>query len=209
MFARTGDRRLFTIGHSDHEMRAFLSLLARHGVTAVADVRSQPYSRHHPQFNQDSLAASLREAGIAYVFLGRQLGARRSEPESYREGKARYDLISRLPAFQDGLDRIRRGLAEHRIALLCAEKDPITCHRMVLVCRHLRGDPLDIRHILESGEAEGTEQAESRLLHALGLPEEHLFRTRAELIEEAYDLRAERIAYAEAETAPEVKGAGV
>lgn len=208
MHGQNRHRDLFTIGHSDHEIPEFLSLLMRHGVTAVADVRSHPFSRFHPQFSRDALAESLRQAGMKYVFLGRELGARRSEPECYREGKARYDLIGLLPAFQDGLDRLRHGFGEHRIALLCAEKDPITCHRMVLVCRHLRDDPIDIQHILESGEVEAAEQAELRLLRTLGLPDEHLFRTRAELIEEAYDIQAERIAYSEAENAADVKGVG-
>lgn len=190
---------LFTIGHSDHEMPAFVSLLARHGIGAVADVRSHPYSRFHSQFNRETLAAALRQAKIQYVFLGRELGARRTERESYRNRQARYDLISELPVFREGLDRVRRGLIMLRIALLCAEKDPITCHRTVLICRHLRADPISIRHILEDGSTETTEQAESRLLDAVGLPAEHLFHSRAELIEQAYDLQAERIAYTESE----------
>lgn len=199
---------LFTIGHSDHEMPEFFSLLAQHGVNAIADVRSQPYSRFHAQFNRETFAELLKRAGIQYVFLGRELGARRSERQSYQGNQARYDLISQLPAFRDGLDRLRRGMATHRIALLCAEKDPLTCHRTVLVCRHLRSDPIVIRHILEDGSIETTEQAESRLLELVGLPPTHLFKSRSELIEQAYDLQAERIAYKEAET-PHATSGGV
>src|SRR5665213_2793269 len=117
---------LFTVGHSDLEAPEFLSLLTRHGIDTIADVRSQPYSRFNPQFNRETLAALLKRSGIEYVFTGRELGARRAERESYREKQARYDLIARLPAFQEGLDRLRRGIAVHRIALMCAEKDPIT-----------------------------------------------------------------------------------
>ena len=192
---------LFTIGHSDHEMGKFVSLLARHGVNAVADVRSQPYSRFNSQFNRELLAEALRQAGIQYVFLGRELGARRSERESYQDKQARYDLIERLPAFREGLERLRRGIAAHRLALLCAEKDPLTCHRTILVCRHLRSEPIDIQHILEDGSLETTEQAENRLLEVVGLPPTHLFLDRSELIEQAYDLQAEQIAYTEAEAA--------
>jgi uncharacterized protein (DUF488 family) len=202
-----GIQQLFTIGHSDHETPEFLSLVARHGVDAIADVRSQPYSRFHSQFNRETLAGSLKNAGIQYVFLGRELGARRTEADSYVEKTARYDLISRLPAFREGLDRLRRGLASHRIALLCAEKDPITCHRTILICRHLRGHAIDIRHILDDGGIETNEQAESRLLEAVGLPPTHLFLSRADLIEQAYDLQGERIAYTESE-APQVASGG-
>ena len=70
---------LFTIGHSDHDNQRFLDLLKAHSIQAVADVRSSPFSRRLPQFNQGSLRDSLRQAGIKYVFLGRELGARRSE----------------------------------------------------------------------------------------------------------------------------------
>lgn len=188
---------LFTIGHSDHGLPEFAALLALHGVNAIADVRSHPYSRFHGQFNRETLAELLAREGIDYVFLGRELGARRVERESYRGKQARYDLISRLPAFREGLDRVRRGLATHRIALMCAEKDPITCHRTVLVCRHLRSDPLEIRHILDDGSLETTDQAEHRMLEAVGLPAADLFRSRTDLVEEAYDRQAERIAYTE------------
>lgn len=197
---------LFTIGHSCHEITEFIALLGRHGVNAVADVRSQPYSRFHSQFNREALTESLQRAGIQYVFLGDELGARRSEPDSYQDNQARYDLIARIPAFHDGLGRLRRGVVSRRIALLCAEKDPITCHRMVLVCRHLRSEPVEIRHILADGSLESMDSAEARLLDAVGLPATDLFRSRAELIEEAYDLQAERIAYSEPEVVPTENG---
>lgn len=197
---------LFTIGHSDHEMSDFISLLARYGINVVADVRSHPYSRFHAQFNRETLAESLKRAGVQYVFLGRELGARRSERETYEGGQARYDRIARLPLFRDGLDRLRRGIISHRIVLLCAERDPITCHRTVLVCRQLRSDPIDIRHILDDGAIETMEQAENRLLDAVGLPPTHLFHSRSELIEQAYELQGDRIAYTESEATVESGG---
>ena len=198
--------KLFTIGHASHEILEFTSLLTRHSVNVVADVRSHPYSRFHAQFNRETLAELFKRSGIQYVFLGRELGARRTERESYRENQARYDLITQLPAFREGLDRLRRELVSHRIALLCAEKDPITCHRTVLVCRQLRSDPIEIQHILDDGSIETMEQSESRLLKVVGLPNADLFQNRSELIEQAYDLQAERIAYTETDTAPITSG---
>lgn len=200
MIASSGKKPcLFTIGHSDHEMQEFAALLARHGVTAVADVRSHPYSRFHGQFNRETLTESLKDKRIQYVFLGRELGARRSERECYQGNQARYELIARLPAFREGLQRIRNGLASHRIALLCAEKDPLTCHRAILVCRQLRMEPIDIQHILEDGSLETMEQADSRLLEVVGLPSTHLFLDRSSLIDQAYDVQAQRIAYTESD----------
>ena len=198
---------LFTIGHSDHEMSEFLPLLLRHGIDTVADVRSQPYSRFHEQFNRETLAESLKHAGIGYLFLGRELGARRIESESYRGKQARYDLICKLPAFHDGLQQLRQRLASRQICLMCAEKDPITCHRTILVCRHLRSEPIDIRHILEDGSLEATQHAEGRLLDAVGLPPTHLFQDRSQLVEEAYDIQAQRIAYTESQNSQSISGA--
>lgn len=197
---------LFTIGHSDHELPDLIATLAKHEVNAVADVRSHPYSRFHGQFNRETLTECLNLAGIEYVFLGRELGARRWERECYHNQQAKYDLIKRLPAFQEGLKRLRDGLTTHRIALLCAEKDPIICHRTILICRHLRTEDINIRHIREDGSVETNEQAEARLIEAVGLPPTHLFLSRDELIEMAYDLQAERIAYSEADTSPMTSG---
>jgi len=121
------------------------------------------------------------------------------ERESYQGNQAQYALIARLPAFHEGLERIRRGLVTHRIALLCAEKDPLTCHRTILVCRHLRSEPINIEHILEDGSIETMEQAETRLLDAVGLHQNDLFMNRLELVEQAYELQSERIAYTESE----------
>jgi uncharacterized protein (DUF488 family) len=192
---QTARRSLFTIGHSDHHIDRFLDLVREYRVDAVADVRSQPYSRHQPQFNRESLAEALKRIDAKYVFLGRELGARRSEPEGYDGGRARYDLIRHLPAFQEGLARIQRGVESNRIALLCAEKDPVTCHRAILVCRELRAMPIDILHIREDGLRETTAAIETRLLRLWRLDSADLFSERTALIELAYDKQAERIAY--------------
>lgn len=188
--------RLLTVGHSDHAVDYFVQLLKGHEVTAIADVRSRPYSGFAPQFNRDAIAASLKSAGIKYVFLGAELGARRDERSVYRDGQAKYALIRLLPSFRAGLERISRGLAEQRIALMCSERDPITCHRTVLVCRSLRGT-VDTAHILADGSLETCAEAESRLLSLAGLAESNLFIDRDEMVERAYDKQAERIAFRE------------
>lgn len=187
---------LFTIGHSDHPIERFLVLLARHHIDAVADVRSSPHSRFNPQFNRGELAGSLKAAGMHYVFMGNELGARRSEQECYVDGKARYDLIARLPLFKEGLTRLQDGASRFRIALMCAEKDPLTCHRSILVCRHLRSS-LSINHILSDGNVEPQEQFEQRLLKSVRVNGKDLIHTHCEAIEYAYDLQSNRIAYSE------------
>jgi uncharacterized protein (DUF488 family) len=189
--------QVYTIGHSTHSTEKLIQLLATHDVTAVADVRSQPYSRINPQFNRESLRAVLKTAGIAYVFLGHELGARTVDKSCYIDGKVQYDLLARKTLFQEGLERIAQGVGRYRIALMCAEKDPLMCHRAILVCRHLAVRGITAKHILEDGGLESHDDALTRLLAELGIDEHDLFRSRDDLITEAYSLRGQRIAYSE------------
>ncbi len=122
------DGTVLTIGHSTHAMEAFVELLQRHDVTAVADVRASPYSRFNPQFNRESLAGSLVARGITYVFLGSELGGRSDDPSCYENGRISYARLGGTPSFQNGLDRVAQGAASQRIALMCAEKEPLECH---------------------------------------------------------------------------------
>jgi uncharacterized protein (DUF488 family) len=159
--------QIFTVGHSNHSIEKFLNLLKQHGVTAIGDVRSSPFSRRFPHFNQAPLKNSLSSEDISYVFLGEQLGARPKAPECYVEGKALYELIAATEAFATGLERIFKGAKHHQIDLMCAEQDPITCHRAILVCKHLRNTGLDVKHILKTGDLESHEHLEQRLLQRL------------------------------------------
>ena len=169
---RSHQQLLFTVGHSNHEWDAFLALLKQHQISAIADVRSSPYSRFTPQFNRETIDRLLSSERIHYVFLGAELGARRIERDCYENGRASYKRIAATPAFADGIERIRSGMTEHRIALMCAEKDPLTCHRTILVCRALRDENLEIHHILENGDIEPMQAPERRLLSLVGQPQE-------------------------------------
>lgn len=187
---------ILTIGHSTHELSQFVWLLNRHNVTAVADVRSQPRSRLE-QFCRSALEGGLKAEGVEYVFLGKELGARRDEPECYRDDRVDYNRIAQLPAFIAGLERIERGSQVHVIALMCAEKDPLDCHRMVLVGRHLCRRGLKIAHILADGTLETQASAERRMIRMVGI-ERTLFEPdlgEQDLVERAYDQRGFQIAY--------------
>lgn len=191
----TTEARLFTVGHSNHSLETFLGLLHQHRITAVADLRSVPFSRYVPHFNRDALARSLERAGIRHVYLGEELGAIRSEPECYSGGRVSYELVAQSPLFLRGIDRVRKGLESFRVALMCAEKDPLTCHRSVLVCRHLKGLVDPIVHILDDGRLEPHAEVEDRLLKLFGLHTPNLFLSRDDLVEQAYQQQAERLAY--------------
>lgn len=187
---------IFTIGHSTHAIAAFLGLLSRHGVTAVADVRSQPYSRL-AHFSRNGLEAALKAQGIQYVFLGRELGARREEQECYLGGKVVYERIAALPLFQDGLQRLARGAEKYTLAVMCAEKEPLDCHRTVIISRHLQRMGFRIAHILADGTLEDHQQTEKRLVELMGANRD-LFRPEngdVDMVGHAYVTRGEEIAY--------------
>ena len=189
-------RAVLTIGHSNHPLETFLALLERYGVTALADVRSDPYSRFNPQFNRKSLEASLETVGIRYVFMGRALGGRPDDPSCYDDGRVRYDRLAETPLFREGLERIVDGAGRERIALMCAEKEPLDCHRTILVGRSLAERGIGVAHILADGALEPHDQTMRRLLDSAGLPREDLLQSREQLIEEALAHRERRIAYA-------------
>lgn len=207
--------RLFTVGHSNQTLPQLLTLLQQKGINAVADVRSMPYSRRLPQFNRPELEAELPKQGITYVFLGEELGARRDEPEAYDGLQAAYERVAQLPAFQHGLQRVVTGVKKGlTLALLCAERDPLTCHRAVLVSRHLTNRGLDVQHIHGDGRLESHGELERRMQQALqrlgvleacsgavqldllGNPLSQRPESKpSELLEQAYREQSKRIAY--------------
>lgn len=195
----TTAKAVFTVGHSNHPLEGFVALLLQHGVTALADVRSVPHSRRHPHFNRAALAAALETRGIDYVFLGRGLGGRTSDPALHEHGRVSYERILRTEQFRTGIDRVLRGAARHSIVLMCAEREPLDCHRTLLVARALDLRGLEILHIHADGRLERHADAMDRLvekfnLHAGG----DLFRgprSRAELVAEAMTRQARKVAY--------------
>jgi uncharacterized protein (DUF488 family) len=187
---------IYTIGHSKHPIDRFVALLQQHGIDAVADVRSTPYSRFNPHFNKEKLQAALASAGIRYVFLGEELGARSKDPSCYDEnGRVSYAKLALSDPFRRGLDRLLAGMRDHRIAIMCAEREPLECHRTILVARELERAGVPVTHILQDGSLEPHRQAMQRLAAHLKLVSTDLFRTPDELIEDAYEKQSSRIAY--------------
>ena len=131
-------RKLWTIGHSNHPIGRFIELLRQNEIDAVADTRSQPYSRHAPQFNQAALSANLAAAEIRYVYLGAELGGKPPRPDR----------------FPFGLVRLLKGAVDHRIAILCAEENPLQCHRWNLITPALEKHGLQVTHIRGDGRVE-------------------------------------------------------
>jgi uncharacterized protein (DUF488 family) len=172
-----------------------VGLLRLHAITAVADVRSQPYSRFNPQFNRETLAIELKNSGLEYVFLGQELGARSEDPACSREGRAQYSLIAKTAVFERGIQRLFAGMERFQVALMCAEKEPLVCHRSILISRSLEERGVRVKHILEDGSVEDHETSLLRLLELHGMQDTHLFHSRDELIAIAYEKQAEEIEF--------------
>lgn len=197
---------LFTIGYSPHSLDSFFHVLSKHKITALVDVRSSPYSKYKPEFNKESLTSFLKIKKIAYVFLGDYCGARVDDPSCYVNGKVDYRLVAKNQKFQEGLVRIKKGMENFKIALMCAEKDPITCHRTILICRNLLHPEIKIKHILSDGSLEAHKDSEKRLLKLFKLNEPDLFSNEQEKIDDAYSMQGEKIAYEIAEPKAEYEG---
>jgi len=155
-----------TVGHSNHPVDRFLGLLERAGVTAIADVRSAPYSRRVPQFNRESLRDALAGAGIGYVWLGDALGGKRGDAPPPPP-----ELV------EAALDRLAQGAARYRVALMCAEADPARCHRARLVAPLLLARGHGVAHLRAEGalEEHATVVQRIAMLDGIDLRQERLF----------------------------------
>jgi uncharacterized protein (DUF488 family) len=184
---------LLTIGHSNLPAERFMALLTSARVTAVADVRSVPFSRWCPWFSGKALAERLASERIAYVALSDALGGRPRDPTLYRDGVADYEAMAARSEFAGGLARVIEATARQRVCLLCAEREPLDCHRCLLVGRALCERGLTLGHIRHDGAIEPHSATEERLL-ALAGGEVDLFRDRAERLAHAYRRRAHAVA---------------
>lgn len=156
---------VFTIGHSNLELEEFLAILSRHGVQTVCDVRSRPASFRFPQFSRDAFEVSLRDAGFRYEFLGESLGGRPADPRVYQaNGLVDYFLRRKARDFVAEVDRVVELSRGQKVVLMCAEEDPLHCHRFLMICPDLLERGVTPVHIRREGLLESQREAEDRLL---------------------------------------------
>ncbi|HKA70858.1 MAG TPA: DUF488 domain-containing protein [Xanthobacteraceae bacterium] len=183
---------LLTIGHSNHPIDRFLALLNDAGIAAVVDVRSLPSSRRYPWFSANRLKDDLAEAGIVYMPMGDVLGGRPRSEALYRDGVADYEAMARTPEFLAGIGRVIAAKERARCCLMCAEREPLECHRCLLVAPALVARGLRIGHILADGSILPHAAIEERLLAG----SDDLFAgDRTDRLAQAYSRRANAVAY--------------
>ena len=186
---------IYTVGHSSHTSEHFVSLLRRFRIDLLVDVRSTPYSQWHPQFNKEQFSLMLKAGNIDYLFLGRELGARSDDKSCYTDGQVQYSLLARTPLFQSGIECVLERSRQFTIALMCAEKEPLECHRSLLVGKALADQGKQLCHIHADGSLETEYEAMSRLLALMNMPELTLFESRDDLVDLACKKQERIIAY--------------
>lgn len=157
---------LYTIGHSQHETGYFLEMLKTYNIDYVLDVRSTPYSQFASAYNKDNIRALLKENNIAYSFMGPYFGARQKDPTLYtKEGYLDFEKTKRCFSFQQGVQNVMKGLKQgYKIALMCTEKDPIECHRAILVANTFYETGINVQHIMPYNALQSHRQLNMRLL---------------------------------------------
>ncbi len=191
---------IYTIGHSNLEPQSFLALLVHAEIEIVVDVRSVPQSSRFPQFGQAALENFLHDANVAYVFLGEELGGRPDDPAAYHDdGRVNYAARRRSFAFKSGIEQLSKLAQQKAVAILCAEEDPLDCHRFLMISPELVAAGASPMHLRKDGSVEPQQAAEDRLLAAhgfAGVAANTLFpETRTEALERAYELQSQRAAF--------------
>jgi uncharacterized protein (DUF488 family) len=186
---------LLSIGHSNIPVDRFVALLRDAGVKAVADVRSTPFSRFCPWFSHRPLAARLAQDSMTYLVYGQSLGGRPGDPRLFCDGVADYEAMARQHDFQAGLDRLQADAKQACVCMMCAEREPLDCHRCLLVARALAERGLAVGHIRHDGTVEPHAATEQRLL-AWDAKAADLFVTgQNDRLAAAYRRRARAVAY--------------
>lgn len=188
---------IYTIGYATKNITEFLSQLKRHNITAVADVRSVPFSKIFIDYHQHNIQLHLAEAGIRYAYLGEELGPRSKDDDHYDKRQINFSKLSKSQLFAKGLQRLSKSYDKgFKVALMCAEKDPANCHRSLLIAYHMQSveSQWDVNHINHDGEIEKQEELETRLVRLHGIKQD-MFTDATQQKREAYERQCAEVNY--------------
>ncbi|WP_061995558.1 DUF488 domain-containing protein [Clostridium sp. ATCC 25772] len=157
---------IFTIGHSNYTMEKLINMLKYFKIDCVVDIRGTPYSKYNVQFNKEVIEKSLKDAGFIYIYMAKELSAKRENKTSYnKEGYADFEKVIYEDEFKKGIERLKLGCEKgYNVAVLGAMQDPIRCHRSILVGRALRKVGFSVKHILDDYSLATQEKIEEKLL---------------------------------------------
>lgn len=194
-------KEIYTIGYSSFKIEDFIQTLKNNNITCVIDVRSNPFSEYFQDYNKDILEKKLKKENIMYRNYKKEFGARQEDPSFYPKGYLDFDLFTKSEQFNEGLLKIAKGIEMgFSFVLMCAEKDPITCHRNIMVAKAFKERGYNIKHILFDGSIESQDDIEKRMIKEY-FPERNqmaLFdenKSDEDLIKASYNKKNEEISY--------------
>jgi uncharacterized protein (DUF488 family) len=189
--------KIYTIGHSNHEIETFINLLKTAKIDMIVDIRSAPFSKMYPHFNRDNLESVLKDNKVGYLFLGDLIGGRSRNRSDYENGQVVYSRLASKDDYQATIKRVLDGSAKFQIALMCSEKEPLDCHRTLLVSQSLSDLGVEVDHIHADGKIESQSDVLSRLLRNYNLDAPDLFGVETERLQEALLKQEKKIAYSD------------
>lgn len=158
---------IYTIGHSNYTMERLIDMLEYYNINCVVDIRGTPYSKYNIQFDKEAIRYTLTNAGFVYIYMGKELVAKRIRKNSYNnEGYSNFEEVIKEEEFKRGVERLKNGCEKgYKIILLGAMQDPIRCHRSILVGRELVKNDFDVKHILDDYSIVTQDDIEEMLLN--------------------------------------------
>ena len=196
---------IYTIGHSNYTIEKLIDMLKYYNINCVVDIRGTPYSKYNVQFDKETIRYTLSKAGFIYIYMAKELAAKRINKQSYNEeGYSDFEKVIKENEFIEGIERLKNGCNKgYKIALLGAMQEPIRCHRSILVGRALRENGFNVKHILDDYSIASQEDIEQMLLDKYFSNRNQMTiddlignsLTREEMIQEGYRLANKEIGY--------------
>ena len=196
---------IYTIGHSNYTVERLIDMLKHYNINCVVDIRGTPYSKYNIQFDKETIRYTLSKAGFIYIYMAKELAAKRINKQSYNEeGYSDFEKVIKENEFIEGIERLKNGCNKgYKIALLGAMQEPIRCHRSILVGRALRENGFNVKHILDDYSIASQDDIEKSILEKYFENRNQITidfllgtdKSEGEMIKEAYRLANKEIGY--------------
>ena len=156
-----------TIGYGNIKIWEFIRIIKEYRVNCIIDVRSRPYNKYRMEYNKDYLRDRLNEENIVYFWLGNKLGSRHDKIGLCDEqGRVDYEKVAGSEMFKEGIEKLEEYVNKYNVCIMCSEKDPMNCHRFLLISRALK--EYNIFHIIPGSRAISNKKLEERLMNKYG-----------------------------------------
>lgn len=160
------EKTCYTLGHSNRRLDDFFRLLSAYKINCIVDVRSVPYSKYEAAavYNRDNIKNILNRQGIYYIYMGKELGARNEECID-ENGEISYEAMRKNHSYKMGIERLIDGIDKgYNIAVMCVEKNPVNCHRGILIGYDLQKRNIHVKHLLDENSVKDQKDIEEEIM---------------------------------------------